>query len=160
MSSVNINHPVSHITQQDEHYCWACALAMILGRHSWAAALEIADRCPAAARDMGTGALVDAAAAARALHLNAERAAPFSPAHLARRMSRGPVAVFGQYNTGAGDFDHVMVVSLLRGELTNPAALTVGVDDPLANGTRWIGPWNRWAGPGLPLRRADWIVSR
>jgi hypothetical protein len=74
-------------------------------------------------------------------------------------MTRGAVAVFGQYNTGR-TFNHVMVVTLLRGDLDDPAALTVGVHDPYANGTRWTGAWNRWYGPNLTLRRADWLVSR
>jgi hypothetical protein len=67
MAIVNINKPVTHITQQDENYCWACALAMVLGRHSWDAALEIADRCPANARDQNTGRVLNVAAAARAV---------------------------------------------------------------------------------------------
>ena len=160
MTQVNYHYSVTHITQQDQNYCWACALAMILGRRSWSAALEIADRCPPSARNPVTGAILDPAAAARALHLNASRVTSFSPSALSRRMGHGAVAVFGQYNTGAGNFDHVMVVSILRGELNDPASVTVGVDDPLANGTRWTGPWNSWFGPGLTLRRADWIVGR
>ena len=160
MPLVNFNHAVAHITQQDQNYCWACALAMILGRHSWAAALQLADRCPSSARNVSTGALLDPAAAARALHLNAARVTSFSPADLSQRMGRGAVAVFGRYNTGAGTFSHVMVVSLLRGNLDDTATLTVGVDDPLANGTRWTGAWNRWVGPGLTLRSAEWLVSR
>ena len=37
---------------------------MILGRHSWAAALELADRCPASSRNVVTGTLVHPVAVA------------------------------------------------------------------------------------------------
>src|SRR5262245_11770427 len=114
--TININRGVTHITQGDENYCWACALAMVLGRHSWGAALELADRCPISARDQNTGRLLNAAAAARAVGLNATAPQDFSPATLAERMRRSAVAIFGDYDSGG----HVMVVSALRGEVENP----------------------------------------
>jgi hypothetical protein len=133
---------------------------MVLGRRSWAAALELASQCPTSARDVEHGGLINLSAGARAVHLAAVRAVGFSPTTLSRRMQHSAVAVFGQYDTGRGKHDHVMVVTLLRGDLDHPESVTIGVHDPWASGTRWTGPWNEWFGPRRVLLRADWMVSR
>ena len=155
MSQVNIDRPVSHVTQQDENYCWACAFAMVLGRHSWAAALALADRCPASARNVTTGAVLDPGAAARAVGLSASRVRGMTPAVLAEHLGRSAVALFGTYRGSGRPRKHVMVASLLRGELTDPMTLTIGVDDPWANGTRWVGTWHQFV--GSKLAHLDWL---
>lgn len=159
MARIDISHPVTHIIQLDQNYCWACALAMILGRHSWQAALEIADRCARAPRDPN-GALLPQGVptAARALGLASAPCPPFSPAVLASRLRRGAVALFGRYNTGSGPFNHVMVVSMMRGDDTDPATLQLGVDDPWALESRWTGTFASFSGP--ILLRADALVGR
>jgi hypothetical protein len=159
MALVNLSYHVAHITQQDENYCWACALAMITGRHSWQAALQVADWCARAQRDPATGGLLPSGipVAAQALGLSSVSCPPFSAAVLAARMRRGPVAIFGRYSTAGRPLNHVMVVSMMRGDDATPASLQIGVDDPWANGTRWTGAFTAFSGP--VLQRADVIVS-
>jgi hypothetical protein len=159
MNMVNFNRPVSHITQRDENYCWACAFAMLLGRQSWEAAVEIADRCPQSSRNIATGAIIDPASAARAVHLRPHSVSSFSVADLARHLNRGAVAVFGSFKTER-TFDHVMVVSQLRGDLDDPATIQLGVHDPYAHPPMWTGPWTSWYGPRLICKRVDLLVSR
>lgn len=160
MAIVNITHRIHHILQHDENYCWACAFAMVLGRSTWQQALDLAERVPVRLRNSNTGAVREPAAAALSLGLSAQPAFPFGPNRIATALRRGPVAVFGCYNTGRGNFDHVMVLSGLNGDTENPASLTVAVDDPLARGMTWTGTWDRWYGPTRILRRADRIVCR
>jgi hypothetical protein len=160
MASVDLSHPVTHITQQDENYCWACALAMITGRHSFRAALEVAEWCRNVPHDSATGAIlpVGVPVAARLLNLTSVSCPPFDAAALAGRLGHGAVAIFGRYNTAGRPLNHVMVVSMMRGDDSTPGSLQIGVDDPWAAGNRWTGTFAAFAGP--VLQRADLMVSR
>lgn len=160
MPAVHINHHVTHITQQDQHYCWACAFAMMKGKRSWSEALDLADRVPTTARNVADGSLLQPGAAARALYLRARATSLVSPTGIAADLQRGPVSIFGNYRLAGRTFDHVMVLSLMEGDTDSPATVRVGVDDPWANGSRWIGPWTDFYGPGKTLLRPDWVVSR
>ena len=159
MAQQNIQHHVTHITQLDTNYCWACSLAMVLGRHSWNAALEIADRCVHAPRN-ADGALLPTGvpAAAGALGLRCTPVVSVTPAMLASSMRHSAVAVFGFYREGGEKINHAMVISMLRGDDRNPASVQLGVDDPWAAGTRWTGPFTAFYGPTLV--RADYLVGR
>lgn len=159
MAQQNIRHHVTHITQLDTNYCWACSLAMVLGRHSWRAALEIADRCARAPRDANGGLLPGGVpAAALALGLACAPVSSFTPALLASKMRWGAVAVFGMYRLDGRTFHHAMVVSTLRGDDSNPPSVLIGVDDPWAHGSRWTGAFPSFYGPTLV--RADYMVGR
>jgi hypothetical protein len=159
MADINLSHPVTHITQQDQNDCWACALAMITGRHSYNAALEVADWCRRAPHNSATGALLPSGVpiAARLLHLTSVACPPFDAAVLAARLRHGAVAIFGRYTAAGRPQDHVMVVSMMQGDESNPGALQIGVDDPWAHGFRWTGNFAAFAGP--VLQRADFLVS-
>jgi hypothetical protein len=158
MAQQNIQHHVTHITQMDQNYCWACALAMVLGRHSWQAALEIPDRCVRGRAADGSLLPAGVPAAASALGLSCTAVTSFTPAILAGRMQRSAAAVFGSYRQGGRTLNHAMVVSMLRGDDANATSVQVGVDDPWANGSRWVGGFLAFSGPTLV--RADYIVSR
>ena len=160
MPVINVNHHVRHITQQDTHYCWACALAMLKGKSSWEEALDLADLVPSTARNPSNGSLVRPDEAATRLHLRARRVHQLTPADLAPDLRRGPVALFGNYRLAGRTFDHVMVLSLMHGDSALPSTVRVGVDDPWANGSRWEGNWSDFYGRDKTLRRPDWVVSR
>ncbi|MBH9578514.1 papain-like cysteine protease family protein [Inhella proteolytica] len=159
MPTVQINHRVHHITQRDENYCWACALAMLKGRHSWSDALDLADRVPATARSPEDGSLLRPDLAAAAVGLRARPIKPLRPDLILEELRRGPIALFGWYQL-TRRFKHVMVISLMQGDPAVPAQLQVGVDDPWANGSRWIGPWPAFYGSGRNLVDPHWLVSR
>lgn len=160
MAAVNINHHVHHIAQQDTHYCWACAFAMMKGKRRWSDALDLAELVPTSARDIDTGSLRQPDVAARALHLRARGTSLVSPTGIAADLQRGPVSIFGSYRLAGRTLDHVMVLSLMQGDTDSPNTLQVGVDDPWANGDRWIGTWSDFYGPSKTLFRPDWVVSR
>jgi hypothetical protein len=150
---------VSQICQQDMNYCWACAFAMLLGRHSWQAALDIAERVPVAARDVASGALLPSGlpTAASALGFSCSPAAGLTPRMLASRMRSGPVGVFGNYRTANTTGGHVTVVSRFIGNDADTASVQLTVHDP-REGSAWTGPWSGFLGPAL--RSADTIVGR
>jgi ABC-type bacteriocin/lantibiotic exporter with double-glycine peptidase domain len=150
---------VSHIAQEDENYCWACVFAMLLGRHSFqAAALDIAGRVPASARDESSGALLQVRTAASALGFACSPAAGLTPHALAARMRSGPVGVFGTYRTVANATGgHVTVVSRFEGDDSDASSVQLTVHDP-RSGSAWTGPWSGFFGP--ELRSADYIVGR
>ena len=158
--AVHIDHHVTHITQQDEHYCWACAFAMMAGKRSWSEALKLADRVPISARNAENGSLLRPEVAARSLYLRARSASLVSPTGIAANLQRGPVSIFGSYRLAERTFNHVMVLSLMQGDTDSPSTLQVGVDDPWASGARWIGTWTDFYGPGKILLKSDWVVSR
>lgn len=160
MPAVHIDHHVTHITQQDEHYSWACAFAMMKGKRSWPEALDLADRVPVSARNIENGSLLRPEIAARSLYLHARRASHVSPAGIAISLQRGPVSIFGSYRLAERTFDHVMVLSLMQGDTDSPSSLRVGVNDPWANGPRWVGSWVEFYGPQKTLLTPGWVVSR
>jgi hypothetical protein len=159
MANISLNHHIHHITQQDENYCWACALAMLKGERTWEQALAVADRVPESARDRNSGALINPAAAAHAVHLRARRVTQLTPVDLVSDLRRGPVAIFGVYRLERV-FRHVMVLSLMIGDTALPHAVRVGIDDPWASGNRWIGPWSAFCGAGRTLIGPEYVVSR
>ncbi|RYG96985.1 MAG: hypothetical protein EON58_10825 [Alphaproteobacteria bacterium] len=160
MPAVHIDHHVTHITQQDMHYCWACAFAMMKGKRSWSEALDLARRVPTASRNAENGSLLRPELAARSLYLHARGASLVSPTGIAASLERGPVSIFGSYRLADRMFKHVMVLSLMQGETDSPSTLQIGVDDPWATGARWIGTWTDFCGPGKTLLRPAWVVSR
>ena len=159
MANISIDRHVHHITQQDENYCWACALAMVTEKTTWEEALTVADRVPESARNRNNGALINPVAAAHALHLRVRRVTRLTPDDLVPDLSWGPVALFGVYRT-ARVFQHVMVLSLMIGDTAVPHAVRVGINDPWASGSRWIGPWSRFCGAGRTLISPEYVVSR
>lgn len=159
MANISINHHIHHITQQDENYCWACALTMVKGGRTWQQALDLADRIPNGARSTYDGTLNHPDVAARAVHLRARRVSQLAPNDLISDLMRGPVALFGIYRLERV-FAHVMVLSLMIGDTAVPNSVRVGIDDPWANGTRWIGPWSDFCGAGRTLISPTWVVSR
>ena len=156
MAQQHLIYHVSQIVQQDMNYCWACAFAMLLGRHSWDAALQIADSVPASARDLSSGALLQVRTAASALGFRSSPAAGLTPQMLAAKMRSGAVGVFGRYRTTNTTGGHVTVVSRFVGDDADPSSVQLTVHDP-RGGSAWTGPWSGFSGPALTS--ADYIVG-
>ena len=132
---------------------------MLKGRRTWEQALELADRVPQSARNPNDGSLLNPETAARALHLHPRRVTSLAPNDIVTELRRGPIAIFGQYKL-TRIFRHVMVLSLIRGNTDTPGTTIIGVDDPWANGSRWIGTWANFHGSKQTLVAPEWVVSR
>lgn len=162
MAQVNLNYRVTHIAQQDPNYCWACSLAMVLGRHSFHGAMEVVELCGQVSQD-DSGALLGSSIvpAAQRVGLVATPVRTFDAPALARAMVHGPVAIFGRFNFSQGRHNHAMVVSAFQGDDQHPEAVQLIVHDPW-EGSRWSGLFPAFhAGRSTdPLVRADYFVSR
>jgi hypothetical protein len=151
MTQLNLNYRVSHITQHDVNYCWACAFAMIKGRSTWADAVNLSAQIPVTARNVELGTLTNPSAAAQRVGLRHHPllGGLLTPHILADFMTRGAIAIFGRYSMAGRTVDHVTVCSMLRGNEFDVNSIRIGIDDPWANGTRWTGTWNQFYGPWL-----------
>ncbi len=128
--AVDINHHIPHIFQGDNNYCWATALAMVMGRHSIDGAFHVVDLVTAAGvPPPGSHANLDGRyvrQVIRAVHLRQfPSPSPVTAESLASHLRSGPCALFVKLAGVPPPNLHVLVLSGIRGDGSESTMLTI-----------------------------------
>lgn len=135
MSNIHISHHIHHIFQGEDGYCWASAIAMILGRNSLDGAYDVAHRAGIDRTNMAiTNSEIHHAFSANGLR-NVAVPSSLTVESLANIIRSGPAVFFlglraGQHASNGGN-KHVIAIRGMNGDGSQNT--NISVNDPWTN---------------------------
>lgn len=161
MSAVNISHHVTQIYQLDVTECWACAIAMMTGRHSHEGANHVRDLAMEAnlvvSSVLSSG---NVQALARATRLAYHPSPQVTVGNFSSLLRRGPIVIMGTFNHHGAARLHAVTISGLQGDGT-PTGTQIKINDPWRGVlTMSFSDFAATRNPPPFLRHADYILSR